>query len=152
REAQIELGLERVRARAMATQNSDELKELIATVFAELTKLDLQLLNCTIMIYNEEDHDSRWWMANSKDPQNPISVFIKRHNHPPIAAFFKAWKERQLKWTYLLEGQVKKDWDVFLFSETELKILPDYVTEGMKTLDKVYLNASFDNFGNLALA
>ena len=32
REAQIELGLERVRARAMAMQKSDELKELIGTV------------------------------------------------------------------------------------------------------------------------
>ena len=52
REAQIELGLERVRARAMAMQKSDELKELIGTVFIELTKLDLVLTRCLIMIYD----------------------------------------------------------------------------------------------------
>ncbi len=38
REAQIELGLERVRARAMAMQKSDELVELVDTVFKEWLK------------------------------------------------------------------------------------------------------------------
>ncbi|HET6767903.1 MAG TPA: hypothetical protein VFH08_10910, partial [Chitinophagaceae bacterium] len=68
REAQIELALERVRARAMAMQNSEELKELIGTVFTELTKLDLVLTRCVIMIYDAKDNSSRWWMANSEDP------------------------------------------------------------------------------------
>ena len=40
REAQIELGLERVRARAMAMHNSGELAELVSTLFQELTHLD----------------------------------------------------------------------------------------------------------------
>ena len=110
REAQIELGLERVRARAMAMQNSDELKELIGTVFTELTKLDLVLTRCVIMTYDGVTNDSQWWMANSEDPDNPMGFYIKAHDHAPIAAYFKAWKERQNKWTYVLEGQVKKDW------------------------------------------
>ena len=50
REAQIELGLERVRARAMAMQKSDELSELVDTVFKELTKLDFALSWCIRMI------------------------------------------------------------------------------------------------------
>ncbi|HVE61422.1 MAG TPA: hypothetical protein VNA26_06370, partial [Chitinophagaceae bacterium] len=152
REAQIELGLERVRARAMAMHNSDELKELIGTLFTELTKLDLVLTRCVIMIYDSDVNTSRWWMANSEDPENPNGFYIKQHEHPPIVAYFKGWRERQLKWSYVLEGQVKKDWDVFLFNETELKFLPDFVIEGMKAPDKVYLNASFNNFGNLTLA
>ena len=152
REAKIELGLERVRARAMAMQNSDELKELIGTVFTELTKLDLVLTRCLIMIYDSVANTSRWWMANSEDPENPNGFYIKRHEHPPVLAYFKGWSERQLRWTYVLEGQIKKDWDVFLFNETELKFLPDFVIEGMKAPDKVYLNASFNNFGNLTLA
>src|SRR4030095_1629175 len=41
REAKIELGLERVRARAMAMQSSEELSDLVAILFEELTKLDL---------------------------------------------------------------------------------------------------------------
>ena len=39
-----------------------------------------------------------------------------------------------------------------MFAETELRELPGFVIEGMKSPDKVYLNASFNNFGNLTLA
>jgi len=152
RESQIELGLERVRARAMAMQNSDELKELIGSVFIELTKLDLVLTRCVIMIYDGLENTSRWWMANSEDPKNPAGFFIKQHEHPPMVAYFKAWRERKIKYTYALQGKIKQDWDDFLFSETELKNLPAFVIEGMKAPDLVYLNASFNNFGNLTLA
>ena len=152
RESQIELGLERVRARAMAMQNSDELKELIGTVFNELTKLDLVFTRCLIMIKSGVGNDTKWWMANSEDPENPMGFYIKHHNHPPNLAYFKAWQERKLKWTYILEGQLKKDWDDFLFTETELNLLPDFVIAGMKEPSRVYLNASFNNFGNLTLA
>ncbi|HEX5668817.1 MAG TPA: nuclear transport factor 2 family protein, partial [Chitinophagaceae bacterium] len=48
REAQIEVSLERVRARAMAMQRSDELKELIGTVFTEMTRLDIALTRTII--------------------------------------------------------------------------------------------------------
>lgn len=152
KEAQIELGLERVRARAMSMQNSDELKELIGTVFTELTRLDLVLTRCVIMIYDGQENTSRWWMANSEDPNNPNGFFIKQHEHPPMVAYFDAWRERKIKYTYTLQGKVKQDWDNFLFSETELKNLPDFVVDGMKSPDLVYLNASFNSFGNLTLA
>ena len=89
----------------MAMRTSDELKGLIGTVFTELTKLDLVLTRCVIMIYNNEANDSRWWMANSEDPDNPNGFYIKAHDHPPIVAYFKGWRKRELKWTYVLEGK-----------------------------------------------
>ena len=152
REAQIELGLERVRARAMSMQKSDELKELIGIVFTELTKLDLVLTRCVIMIYDINTLGITWWMANSEDPSNPAGLFVKHHQLPPHLAYIKAWRERDLKWHYVLEGKIKKEWDDFLFVETELSHLPDFVIAGMKAPDRVYLNASFNSFGNLTLA
>ena len=152
REGQVELGLERVRARAMAMQKSEELKELIGTVFIELTKLDLVLTRCVIMIYDTESMASTWWMANSEAPTEPIGLYIKQHEYPPQLAYINAWKRRELKWHYVLEGEDKKAWDDFLFTETELSLLPDFVIEGMKEPGKVYLNASFNSFGNLTLA
>ncbi|HMH31682.1 MAG TPA: ATP-binding protein [Puia sp.] len=152
REVQIELALERVRAKAMAMQTSEELTGLIGTVLFELTKLDLVLTRCVIMIYDGVARDSKWWMANSEDPDKPMGFYIKPHDHPPITAYFKGWEEGQFKWTYLLEGKIKNDWDAFLFNETELKGLPQPVIVGMKEPDKVYLNASFNHFGNLTLA
>ncbi|TMI86399.1 MAG: hypothetical protein E6H08_21150, partial [Bacteroidetes bacterium] len=152
REAQIEASLERVRSRAMAMQNSDELKELIGTVFTELTKLDIVLTRCLIMIYDPGSNDSIWWMANSEAPTEPIGLRIQNHEYPPYAAYLKAWQEKKLNWVYVLEGAIKKYWDDFLFVETELSHLPDFVIAGMKAPDRVYLNASFNTFGNLTLA
>jgi hypothetical protein len=152
REAQIEASLERVRSRAMAMQNSDELRELIGTVFTELTKLDIVLTRCLIMIYDPRSNDSIWWMANSEAPTEPIGLRIQNHEHPPYTAYLKAWQEKKLNWVYVLEGAVKKDWDDFLFVETELSHLPDFVIAGMKAPERVYLNSSFNSFGNLTLA
>jgi signal transduction histidine kinase len=152
REAQIELGLERVRARAMAMQNSDELKELIGTVFIELTKLDLALTRCLIMIYDPKTNASTWWMANSEAPNDPIGLYVKYHEHPAYLNYLKAWREKKIKWQYILEGASKKEWDDFLFVETELSQLPDFVIEGMKAPDRVILTFSFNNFGCLSVA
>ncbi|MCW3120064.1 MAG: hypothetical protein JWM28_4146, partial [Chitinophagaceae bacterium] len=152
REAQIEAALERVRSRAMSMQTSEELNALIGIVFTELTKLDLVLTRCVIMIYNPETYDARWWMANSEAPEEPMNFLVKYHELPPNLAYFKGWQERVLRWQYILEGIVKKEWDDFIFSETELSLLPDFVIAGMKAPRRVYLNASFNNFGNLTLA
>lgn len=97
REAQIQLALERVRARAMAMQKSDELKELISTVFIELTKLDLVLTRCLIMIYDPQTNGSTWWMANSEAPADPIGLFVQYHEQPAYLAYIKAWQEKIFK-------------------------------------------------------
>jgi hypothetical protein len=68
REAQIELGLERVRARAMAMQKSDELADLVATVFNELTNLDFALTHCFIWIFDADSLSGRIWQANQEMP------------------------------------------------------------------------------------
>jgi signal transduction histidine kinase len=152
REAQIELGLERVRARAMAMQKSVELKELIATVSTELSKLDIILDRCFIMTYDIKTLGVTWWMANPETSSDPIGLYVQYHEQAPYLAFLKAWQDRVVKWQYLLEGSVKKTWDEFLFVETELSRLPGFVIDNMRANDKVYLSASFNNFGCLTLA
>src|SRR6202008_4486184 len=66
RESQIQLGLERVRARAMAMQSSDELAELVDIVFKELTKLDFGLTHCAIAIADPDSTGLTLWQANSE--------------------------------------------------------------------------------------
>jgi signal transduction histidine kinase/DNA-directed RNA polymerase subunit N (RpoN/RPB10) len=152
REAQIELGLERVRARAMAMQNSEELNALIGNVFAELTKLDLVLLRSVIMIFDPETKGVRWWMANSEAPSAPMNFFVKYHKLPPHLAYLQGWQQRKTKWEYELKGANKVTWDNFLFTETELSFLPEFVITSMKAPDRVWLSASFNSFGCLTLA
>jgi len=152
REAEIELGLERVRARAMAMQSSEELNELIGTVFTELTKLDLTLTRATIMIYEGNEKGVRWWMANSEAPSMPMNFFVDYADMPFFNEYLKAWSARIFKWQYTLEGEDKVKTDDFLFNHTELSGLPEFVIAGMRAPDRVFLNVSFNNFGNLTLA
>ena len=152
RQAQIELGLERVRNRAMAMRSSEELNALIGTVFTELTKLDLVLTRCVILIYEGNEKGVRWWMANSEAPSVPMNFIVKYADIPFFNEYLKGWQERLLKWQYILEGENKFNTDEFLFKETELSQLPDFVIAGMRAPGRVYLNASFNNFGNLTLA
>ncbi|MCB0656678.1 MAG: hypothetical protein KDC57_11110, partial [Saprospiraceae bacterium] len=152
REAEIQLGLERVRARAMAMQSSEELSALIGTVFTELTKLDLVLTRCIILIFDPDTKGSMWWMANSEDPDRPSGYFVKYHKAHPYLAYLKAWKAKSTNWLYVLEGKEKIDWDEEIFTQTELSNLPDFVIEGMKAPERVFLTASFNQFGCLNVA
>jgi signal transduction histidine kinase len=152
REAQIEIGLERVRSRAMAMQSSEELNALIGTVFTELTKLDLALTRCIIWVFEPATDGARWWMANSEEPSNPMSFFIKYHEHPAYLTFVKEWKNQNVKFVYDLKGKDKIKWDKILFNETELKNLPDVVKNGMQAPERVLLSASFNNFGGINVA
>jgi len=150
REAQIELGLERVRARAMAMQQSDELKELIGTVYAELTKLNISLDRCLIWVMNSEDLSTKLWMAGAG--ALPVSFYVPYHENPPYLAFVRGWKERNTKWEYDLGGQIKKDWDEFVFSNTEMKHLPGPVKKGMQASERIIMAGSFQQFGCLQTA
>ena len=152
REAQIELGLERVRARAMAMQRSEELNALIGSVFTELTRLDVVLTRCIIMIYDAGKNGFRWWMANSEAPESPMNFFVQYHDLRFFRAYYDAWQNRTNKWLYVLEGNDKVEVDDFLFNYTELSQLPEHFKAGMKAPDLVYLNVSFNNFGNITLA
>ena len=152
REAQIEAGLERVRANAMAMQSSEELKALIGTVFTELTKLDLALTRCIIWVFEPTTNAARWWMANSEEPSNPMSFYIKYHKHPAYLKFVQEWKNQNVKFVYDLKGEAKRKWDEILFNETELTNLPAVVKDGMKKPERVLLSASFNNFGGINVA
>ena len=152
REAQIELALERVRARAMAMQTSEELNALIGTVFTELTKFELVLTRSVILIYEPDTFTCRWWMANSESPSQPMNFLVKYDEQPFFINYRKGWQEKNLKWVYELEGTDKIKTDDFLFTETELSLLPDFVIAGMRAPGKVWLSASFNNFGCLTLA
>jgi len=152
REAQIEAGLERVRANAMAMQSSEELKTLIGTVFTELTKLDLALTRCIIWVFEPTTNAAQWWMVNSEEPSNPMSFFIKYHKHPAYLRFVREWENQNVKFVYDLKGTDKRKWDDILFNETELKTLPTVVKNGMKQPERVLLSASFNNFGGINVA
>jgi signal transduction histidine kinase len=149
REAQIELGLERVRARAMAMQSSNELSELVDTVFKELTKLDFALTWCIINIIDESSLSNTVWAANPDINKAPESYHMLFENYPFHHAMMKGWKERKTKDIYVLEGQEKKTYDEYLFNETEFRRVPAAAQAASRAMEKYVVSFSFSNFGGL---
>ncbi|MFC0775384.1 ATP-binding protein [Terrimonas alba] len=147
REAKIEAALERVRAKAMAMQNSDELSDLVAILFDELTKLELTLARCIIWIFDSDTLSARVWMANSEDKKSAESYFIKRIHHPYYDAIIDGWQNRNQKWEYDLKGDDKKSIDQLLLNETELSQLPHPVKKGILNSEHTIVSGSFNNFG-----
>jgi len=149
REAQIELGLERVRARAMAMQRSDELAELVDTVFRELTKLDMALTWCMINIIDESSLSNTVWTVNAASGKIPESFHMKFEDYPFHHAMMKGWKERAIKYVYVLDGREKKVYDEYLFSKTEFKKVPAAAQAVSRAMKKYVCSFSFSNFGGL---
>jgi signal transduction histidine kinase len=152
REAKIEAALEKVRGRAMAMQKSEELQDLILIVYAELTKLDLVLDRCFIIIFDPVTFGCTWWMAAPETSVGIRGLSMNYHSAAPYRAHVEAWESREVRWQYILGGAEKKQWDEYLFSQTEFVLLPEIIKENMQAQQQVYLNASFNAFGCLSLA
>ena len=145
REAQIELSLERVRARAMAMQHSDELAELVSTVFKELTQLDFLLTSCIIWVHNPELITDALWMASSALNKPAQPYFIKPFDHSFFKSIIHAWKAKDTKWIYAMSGSEKSSFQEGLFSE--IPDLPDAFRKALSIPEQVVFSASFSNFG-----
>lgn len=148
RELEIEASLERVRSRTMAMYNSEELNQLIGQIYIELSGLDMVLTRTTLFIMEPDQKSTRWWMANSETPSEPVNFLVPFHTHPPYLEWLEAWQKGEEKWVYHLEGKVKEEWDAYIFSETEVSQLPDQVIEGMRKRNHVILTASCGDFGD----
>ncbi|GEO07896.1 sensor histidine kinase [Segetibacter aerophilus] len=149
REAQIEAAMERLRTKAMTMQTSGELATVVKSLYIELKRLDESLNRAFIMMFDEQTGGVTWWMAGDDEALTEQAYRIPYSNNPPQLAYLKGWKERQEKWLYVMEGNEKKEWDAFLFNETELSTLPPIVIQFMKSFEKIYLSASFNSFGCL---
>ncbi len=149
REAQIELGLERVRARAMAMQKSEELSELVDTVFKELTKLDFALNWCIINIIDEPTLTNMVWAANPETNKQPESYLMKFEDYPFHNDMMKGYQERKPKHVYIIEGKEKKEYDDYLFSKTEWRRVPKKAQAASRAMKRYVASFTFSNFGGL---
>ncbi|MEO7358390.1 MAG: hypothetical protein ABIY50_12805, partial [Ignavibacteria bacterium] len=75
REAQIQLSLERVRARTMAMHSSDELQEAAILLFQQLSELGVDTGSCGYVIWENEDKNANVWMSSAEGGiQNPFKL------------------------------------------------------------------------------
>src|SRR5688572_29374950 len=95
REAQIQLALERIRARTMAMQKSDELQDAAILLFQQIRSLGVQTGSCGFNIWDKEKKTVRVWMSSAEGGlQAPFDMpLMKSPIYRPVDAVMKKGDE-----------------------------------------------------------
>src|SRR5258705_6427550 len=95
RESQIQLALERVRARTMAMQHSDELSETASVLFEQLKQLGEAPERTFIGVVNEEEHVIEIWATQHGGTQMNMIVKATVDEPTVMNRMYSAWKEQK---------------------------------------------------------
>jgi signal transduction histidine kinase len=96
RESQIQLALERIRARTMAMQKSDELAETVSILFKQLIGLGIsatQMRTCAIVTLRPEEPIGECWITNPDGGIIPESFTVPYDETSAYKTIYEAWKQ-----------------------------------------------------------
>ena len=124
REAQIEAALEKVRSRSLAMHRSDELQEVVNTVFERLKDLNISLNSASIFIFKEGSKDWEQWVATSTT--NYSHFFHIPYTDLPIFRDLEDAKQQGKDFYEVLYPFLEKNtWFKYAFEHTEYSRIPD---------------------------
>ena len=90
RESRIELALERVRARTMAMQQSEELGDVATVLFKELNELVENLWTCGFVLCEKDRPEDEWWLSTEEGFIPPL--FLPNVGDATHHNIYEAWK------------------------------------------------------------
>jgi signal transduction histidine kinase len=125
REAQIEAALERIRSKAIAMQNTNDIADTVITFFEKLLSLGLdKTMRAGIGILSQEER-MKFWTASVPDDSEVIlhSGFLEMYRHPLLEGAKQAWADGNSYFDYVLEDE-----DIFNYYQS-LNEAPDYPAE-----------------------
>jgi signal transduction histidine kinase len=114
RESQIQLALERVRARTMAMQKSSELKDIIQIVYDQFIFLKINIEHTGFIIDYKQNNDMHIWLADSHEV--PTQVIIPYFDTPHWNSFNKAKEDGTGFFPNLLDFEEKNRFYTDLFA------------------------------------
>jgi signal transduction histidine kinase/tetratricopeptide (TPR) repeat protein len=124
REAKIELALERVRARTMAMQRSDELQEIVTIVFERLKDLDIRTDSASVIVLSSLADEMEFWVA-VPGQQYSTNFHIPYFARTTVARDFTEALKNGRNFIKSYTGKEKDEqWD-YLFEHTDLKDIPE---------------------------
>jgi len=121
KQLKIEAALERVRARAITMEYSDQLTEVIQEVFLQFNELGLSNQMCCIDILEKGSKDFNLWMATPTDDY-PQKVIIPYFDHPIFNEYHKAIKNRRSLYTANFSRSIKNSFYDYAFVYSDLRM------------------------------
>jgi hypothetical protein len=124
REAQIELALERVRARTMAMQKSEELSETASVLFQQFKELGEDPDQLSIGIVNESEKVIEIWLSLQGNIMN--QMFKAPIDEPTVInKIYTAWKEKRKSVIIDISGEELEKYNRYLNSDVDFKEYKD---------------------------
>ena len=109
RESQIQLALERVRARTMAMQRSDELLDVATVLFQQVKALGVPQWNCGFNIWSIGDKEFTYYPGSPDGIISPSPCKIPLTEHPVFKRFDESRKRGDELFVYEKEGEEQAD-------------------------------------------
>ncbi len=150
REAQIQLALERVRARTMAMHKSDELSETAFILFQQFKELGEDPIQITIGFFNEEKEIIEFRITGIDGSGSKIEqVYNMSINEPTLLnKIYKAWKAQKKSSVIELTGKELSDWISYRSS-----LISNYPADSKITLnDRRFVSAGFFSKGMITIS
>ncbi|HEY5823456.1 MAG TPA: ATP-binding protein [Cyclobacteriaceae bacterium] len=93
REAKIEAALEKVRGKAMAMHNSNDLSVTASTVFTELRKLGINPFRCGVSLHTKESRKNLLYYSIPSAEGDTLSLAGSAllSGHPVLSAIYDCW-------------------------------------------------------------
>ncbi len=129
RESEIQLALERVRARTMAMHKSNELAETAAILFQQMTELGVTPERLNICLINEADNILEVWATDQQGIK--ISHHFNASLDEPTTGkrVYDAWKEKKKSIVIDLSGKELNDWIRYVREVMGMTIKAELVRE-----------------------
>ena len=134
RESQIQLALERVRARTMAMQRSNELAEAAQLLYQQFHSLGIKTYTCAYLFIEEEKNLQRGWAVAADGSLLPDFFDFPLTGDTILDQRFQSWKNKQPIHEATLQGEANKKHHEFLvymqppdFAQHIVANLPDEV-------------------------
>ncbi len=147
KEAKIELSLERVRARTMAMQRSEELSETAAVLFQQFKELGEAPDIATIGIINEADWVIEFWVTEIGSGNKTDRLVRATIDEPTtMHKLYVAWKQQQKSLLIDLTGKDLSDYIHFRSNAWEAPLNQSHL-QGHR-----YINAAFFSKGVITIS
>ncbi len=114
REAQIEAALERVRSKALAMYNTNDLSQTVSTFFKELKSLNVLPWRCGVGQINEKTKTT--FLTTTSNTINgesfEVSGTLQQEGHPVLDGIFEHWKMQKEYYPVLHGDDIRKYYEI----------------------------------------
>jgi len=149
REAQIEAALERIRSISMAIRKSNELFDIIHTVFGEWKKLGLEIYECNINLLDRTKKEWTNWGTGIGEAALPRSFQFPWFDDPFVKQLYQDSISGISYRTYMIEGEELKRFLDGMFTYTDFKNAPEEYRNELYSISKIYLSHAFMQYGSM---